>query len=248
MDDKNPPEEKVVKVGLAAEVNVVPSLGLKVTRYYANKQLAAAAFFTRQTYNLEKKHKGSDWENHPEEHRHFVWGSVMLSSAAVDATIAEIIFQRADKIKDRRIFGEQKKILWFKRKKKFFRFDEQIQLLMKDQTGAIYDKNSQIWENVNVLRSLRNALVHARPTTASGSGHDPLQADDRRIAKLERKLKNRVPSNPFCDPGQDFVITFQSHGCAEWAVKSALDFILDYCSLIGFKPRGFDNLKVFDTR
>jgi len=69
-------------------------------------------------------------------------------------------------------------------------------------------------------------LVHFKPEWDN---------DQKKHRKIEEKLHGRFELNPFWPKDNPIFFPFKclSHGCASWAVRSSMNFILQFFALIG---------------
>ncbi len=94
-------------------------------------------------------------------------------------------------------------------------------------------RGEQECQNVQLLIKLRNALVHYESEITD----DVYNIGD--ISKnFEKIFKNKkISKNPFFSDGNSFFPDkCLSHGCAEWACKSTIDF-LNYYSKLSHTPQ-----------
>jgi hypothetical protein len=85
------------------------------------------------------------------------------------------------------------------------------------------EKGKNPFQDAKVLIDLRNALVHFKPEWVIA---DTGRVDQSDLHILEKELKNKFALNPFLRDARPLFPTLcMSHGCAKWAVDSAVTFV-----------------------
>ena len=80
-------------------------------------------------------------------------------------------------------------------------------------------KNEEFYRLAGTLIGYRNYLIHFKP----------LWDEERRNESLEESLRGRFETAPNVDEGANYLaMQCMSAGCANWAVSTARNFILDF--------------------
>src|SRR5215217_3545989 len=188
--------------------------------------MLAAAFFARQTLEIESTHSEDLVSGVPyHAHRGYVTVAVLSAVASLEATINEFFidaenensptFAGVDSLIPRLLAEVWEEI-------------ESTSTLRKYQTALTlarksrFDRGASPYQEVDSLIQLRNALVHYKPEW------DTAQREHR---KIEDRLQGRFALNPFTGPNDAFFPKkCLGHGCAEWAVESGVAFIEEFFS------------------
>jgi hypothetical protein len=190
----------------------------------------AAATFTRQAARLERETvweplSGATKQEVSDEHRGYVIGAVVCAAAFLEAVINEAFADATESHTAHlgNITSETIRRLALRWKtpdvRRRMSIRAKFQLFLKECGFSAGQSERPRSEDVQLLLSLRNALVHYVPEwRAAAIAHDT--TDD-----WTRMLKGRFSENPFTGAGNPFFPDkCLSHGCAEWAVQSALTF------------------------
>ena len=192
--------------------------------------LLSAAYFARESAKCEKTTKVT--EELRSHHRAYVTGSITLSIASIESAINELFLEAVHK-NDQFFSHLQSNVpdvlieLWGQAER--FSILEKYQLVLAIAEKAKFKKGNSPYQEVDSAIRLRNALVHYKP-----------EWDDeiKEHKKLESRLKARFLLNPFTKPDQAFFPhRCLSHGCAEWVVKSCINFTEDFHNRAGFKTK-----------
>lgn len=182
------------------------SMGPVLTQRYDSgiQHLMAAATFARAAGLLEKEHAGKSYGPFFDEIRWNVSAAVIMSVAALDANLNELL---ADVSVD----------------EEFLHLIERLPFMDRHQYSLWHlgkqklDLGKAPAQPVQLLLDFRNELVHPRPEWDNAQKRHKLLGD---------KLKSAgVPLTSFKIAGVPiYPLRVMSHGCAAWAVKSALNF------------------------
>ena len=172
-----------------------------VRRNHAVQNLKAAATFAQKAGALELEHKDKEYSDFFDEIRSYVNGAVLMSAAAFEAYFNEIMVNRnedEDFIKAMDKFGTINRYNFY----------------LKFQKIKPIPLGEPIAQNAKALISLRNALVHPRPSTVGEKGMH---------SKIINELKDRFKPTTFLSDREElFPMTYVSQDCAKWSIESVL--------------------------
>ncbi len=243
-----PPVQQFHGQGMASPWPAAAATGrLGMRSYLSYFHIQRAAFLTRQSARMERKHAGQPWgeiwnSGVFAEHRAYVSGAVFAAVAFLEATINELFKDAAEGHQAGPVMQlpEHVRSLMAERwRQGVDRFDS----LSKYQTALIlagqapFDIGAQPYQDVRLLTDLRNGLIHFEPETIWSSAESDEQAD---LHAVERRLRGKFRPNllmPADSRNPFYPDKCLSHGCAEWAVKSTLRFADDFCSRMKITPR-----------
>jgi hypothetical protein len=170
-----------------------------------------------------------------EEHRAFVVSSIIMSIAFLEATINDLIENVSDDSFAHKIplcskLGSKKLDLitekWsdnsrngLGQKEIFSKYDFLLSLCNKKK----FTKGIEPYQSANLVKDLRNSLVHAKPSTSTICSTN---TNYLKPHEFEKKLKAKKFSlNPFAEPDYSFFPDkVLSAGSARWAFLSCLSF------------------------
>lgn len=118
------------------------------------------------------------------------------------------------------------------------RFQLALYLANKRACSKNFDKNDQLWKEVDLLINLRHYLMHYSPEWIEFSPHDEsYKAQEKKTARLAEELRKRDFRNPL-DPenvslaGSDIIVSnfgkLLGSNCADWAVKYSSKFACEF--------------------
>ena len=205
--------------------------------------IQAAAQFSKLSAGIEKNYDGLFSDQLFVEHRAYVIGSVTAAVSFLEATVNEF-FQsvaRAQGIYLRMLgpdvttlIGNVWKVGMLKQPS--FPVLEKYQIALALTEKALFTVEHPSYQDVHLLITLRNALVHAEPEPILGT---TIQQN------LEERLKSKqIMPNPLVseESGPYFPNKCLSHGLANWAVDSSIRFTDEFFSRIGLQPN-YDPLR-----
>jgi hypothetical protein len=109
----------------------------------------------------------------------------------------------------------------------------EIALVLLRKPG--FDVARSPYQEVSILAQLRNAIVHYQPVWVMGSS--PNQAEKIAEHRFEKSLRGRFPLNPLTSDNKPFFPDkCLGHGCAAWAVASAISFADEFFAKTGLTP------------
>jgi len=173
------------------------------------------------------------------EHEAYVTGCIFSAFSFLEATINELFsdtaenpdgFKELDKqIRDLMAYMWKRKILPRSRTLEKY----QIALILAQK--KTFDKKIVPYKDVDLLRELRNALVHYEPEWITTI----LEPEPEAITtqKLEKLLSGKFPLNPMMGENESFFPKrCLGHGCAKWAVNVSVKFVDDFFEKMGLTP------------
>lgn len=176
--------------------------------------------------NAGKTFSDGDFFNH---HRAYVVGSIMTSVASVEARINEFYLDATDNLLGSILDSSQQDLLaqlWKPLDEKRISLLQKYQIALAAIKRSKFDPSKGPYQDVSLLIDLRNMLVHFKPEWDN---------DQKKHKKIEEKLRGRFELNPFWPQEDTIFFPFKclSHGCANWAVSSSMNFILEFFALTG---------------
>ena len=208
------------------------TLSLKTN--FSGHHMLSAAHFARQSAIIEKNYKDGITDELRAEHRAYVTGAIIVSVASLEATINEVFISARD---NENLFkGFDPTIpkvlaeLWSLDVVKKTRFLEKCRLVLDVANKEKFDTKRSLFRKVELLINLRNALVHYK--------HE-WDTDLKKHKNVGDALKKcGFNTNPFSHANDAFFPKrCLGHGCAEWSVKSTIEFIEDFYRRMGFPPK-----------
>ena len=208
------------------------TLSLKTN--FSGHHMLSAAHFARQSAIIETNYQDEITEELRAEHRAYVTGAIIVSVASLEATISEVFISAID---DDGLFKDFDPTIpkalakfwdWCTVKRRPLIIEKY--LLVLDMTDKeVFDRKKSPYQEVVYLIQLRNALVHYEPEWDTAL---------KKHKSIEDKLKDCFNINPFShDTDAFFPKKCLGHGCAEWSVKSTIEFIGDFYRRMGFPPK-----------
>jgi len=236
-------------------VVVSDSLEIRVSHYFSLNHLYSAAFFCRNAYCIEESQKdtlfknGKFDENILFEHRAYVSSAIILSVAFLEATVNELIHDISD--------DETRSLKYRGNSSPFIQNLANVSELSSmirnvRETLEKYNKmlelaqfspfvrGSRPYQQASDVIKLRNELVHYKlvPQLA-GANKVPIQS----AHFIEKMMRKKFPENPLTGKGNPyFPDKCLGHGCAEWTVKSTMQFTDAFYSKIKMTPH-YDHIR-----
>ena len=185
----------------------------------------------RGARHLELQHAGQHL--YLAEHRSHAIGAVIFSAAALEAAANELF---SDASENPATIGpvdtaaaKRLGALWradVPRRAAYPILEKYaIALLLADRTG--FNTGTEPWQSAAVLVKLRNALIHYEPEWVSMPGGDP-------VHRFEKTLGGKFQENPLAPTDSPYYpAKLLGHGCAQWAVKTALAFSSEFAERLG---------------
>lgn len=211
-----------------------------IRHYLGAQHILSAALFCREALALE----GSAPRNPPGElhtrHRAYVIGAVFAAVAFMEGTINQLFQDAHDnnlgylKGLDPRAI-QAMAAMWghgvprTARYRVLEKFEIALTLAGKPQLPS-----GSAAVDAAALITLRNALIHYEPEWIKA---DSIRAAGDKPHKLEGRLRGRFTENPLTSKGSPFYPDKAlGHGCAEWAVNTALAYSDAAHAALGLKP------------
>jgi hypothetical protein len=203
---------------------------VRVKYSFSRQHLAAARHFAAEASRIEAAATPVP-EVQEAEHRAHVTAAVMLSVAALEASINELYHEVFSK--------EQKSLQHFDDRAvrlmiETWRDTERLPILEKYQRVLLYaglanfDRSREPFQSTETLIRLRDNLVHYRPEWSDEQG---------RHHSLEQRLRNRFSLTTGPHGRLWFPHQCLSAGCANWAINIAVDFTMDFCNRLQLPVR-----------
>lgn len=219
--------------------------------YFSTPFLCGAARFARDALEIENavSHNDSDTIIH----RAFVVASVTSSAASLESMINEI-FCDANEPDGSCIAGLSTDVrsklatVWAIQKTSAYAILDKFALAHLLITGNAIDRSHDSWRDAKLLVRLRNYFVHFEPTW---SVHNTLAAglSHSNADNFGEALRGRFRENPLVGEGNAFFPDkLLGHGCAEWAVISALRFADKFWADISIGPHYEAYRQMFNPR
>jgi hypothetical protein len=230
-------------VGRQMKVNLGFSVGIDVRTNFSIAHLQSAILMTKHAREIEattspptdnqaKQHLIAD-------HRSYVVSAIYASMSFLEAGINELFLDASDTIRlgdrhERCATLTEAEITslaeyWIAHKKR-----KQPTVVEKYQAALMCLKKEKLIEDespsrdVIHLNKLRNALTHHKPIWSSE------MAKDTRISEICDFLGTRISLNPLLPHNKLFPDQMLSHGCANWALSSALAFAEQFYARLRF--------------
>ncbi len=178
--------------------------------------LLSAASFSRTAKSIEDANSGKLFGEFWEGILAQSTAAVLTAVAALEAYANELFVDYSRIFPDLRV--EVMARLWelYEQKPPLEKYE--FALLLKQ--GQALDRGASPYQDVFALIKLRNALTHFKP-----------EWEDEQVehSKVSAVLKGKFAPSPFLGPSEPlFPKAWASHGCASWAVRSVVEFILDF--------------------
>ena len=218
-------------------------LKLQARRYFSPEHIKAAAFFTRQAYQLEEVYKknGVVTQELIDNHRSYVTGAIFAAVSFLETTINELFIATAEYAESQvtKKIDPSTKLLLAEMWKLEIPRTARYSVLEKYQIALTlnrkpFDTNTVLYQDIKILITIRNELTHFELVWERGE--DFALAKDKKILQgLQRNKPPKFALNPLLTGRATpfFPDKCLSHGCAEWAVKRSVEFVKLFSSEIG---------------
>ncbi|BCL79663.1 hypothetical protein ccbrp13_21280 [Ktedonobacteria bacterium brp13] len=226
-------------------MEITDAITIKSRYYFSLQHIQSAALFARQCYQIEKNYDGIFSIDLITEHRSYVIGSLFAAFSFLEATINEFFADTVDHPYGdvaKHLDADTKQLmtdLWVRGTFRTTNSLEKFQVALTLARKPLLDSHSSPWQDVQILRAIRNDFVHYEPEWTS--------------IELEKKRKNSILNlqqqkkfafnplitatlNPF------YPDKCLSHGCAKWAINSSVQLAEDFFSKIGV-PIPFEHIR-----
>ena len=207
---------------------------VKSRSYFSIPYLCGAARYAREALALEN---GTPDLDSPIVHRAYVVSAVTSAAAALEAMINEA-FADASELEGSCVAslpadaGLKLTTLWAVPKTSRFAIIDKFDIAHLLVTGNGLDRSHHRWRNASWVVRLRNNFVHFEPSWQEHGVRQPNKQNKIERAMTALFIENRLAgaANPF------FPDRLLGHGCAAWAVASALAFADHFWLSLGVTP------------
>lgn len=197
---------------------------------FAVQHLVAAARFARLCFQVEAINSGKPFGPFHDEIRSYATAAVFSSVAALEANINEVFADAQDgSISFGTVNSKLVNEIWELIETKQILEKYQFALLIQGKDRM--SKGEKAYHYANTLITARNALVHFKP-----EWHHQQKMHE----KISRILKGKFQLSPFLDENAPiFPMRCMTHGFADWAIRSSLNFVSRFAQESG-TPNKFD--------
>lgn len=227
---------------------------VKSRTYFSIWHIRSAAFFASEAYKLDvktTKPNSSDYKKLVS----YSTSAVISSYAALESYINELYQdtyeEHEEHIKELNKADLQKikelLELGFLDKSKFTTLDK-YDYFLKFNGRNVFDKGTEPYQSVELLRILRNQIVHYVPEWIIHKGNQDIPTKEKH--KIEKLLESKF--KPFQLEGfkgnNFYPDKCFGHGCAEWSVMSVVNFVSEFCNKLGTESSFNKNKEDLQTR
>jgi len=223
-------------------------LTIRLRKYLSIQLIQSAAYFSREAGNKEQNAVSPNTPDYV-QHQSYVIGAILTASGFLEAYINELFSDAAEDHKEHlRPLGEEViDVLGRMWRRGIPRTARSSSILNKYEVfldltrKEAFDREAPIYQDVQAMITLRNALMHYKPEWMLAGNTMPSQPTDTH--KLEKHLKGKFKINPLTGAGNPFYPDkCLGHGCAQWCVESSVKFVDAFCEKLGTKPT-FDHVR-----
>ena len=215
----------------------------RVISNFALTHFNAAVHFANKVSEIEGANRSGPFGNYFEEVSIYCSSCIISAAASMEALINELYLapgplnESFDNF-DEFFWGCEKNetfMFFFRKKKKLHGFErkpalEKYRKALSQLGKQPLRKNEELYKLAGTLIGYRNYLIHFKP----------LWDEERRNESLEESLRGRFQTAPNVDNGANFLaMQCMSAGCANWAVSTARNFILDFGQRSDLFPKKF---------
>jgi|ERR1700686_2051110 len=218
-------------------------IAVRSRTYLSLAHLPAAALFARKAGHLETADKtGADLNQLLSEQASYVLASIVCSTCFLEAQINEFFDDAANDQYgmagglDERVRRGLASVSDGGARRLSFINKYQVALAIAGKEP--FPAGARPYQDANLLRDLRNFLVHYVPETIVA--FSTLKDLEVTVHSLEKKLASKFPVNRLA-PGLTFPQRLLGHGCAAWAVASSLDFSDEFFRRLDL-PRPYEHI------
>ena len=203
----------------------------------------AAAFFARQSAQLEREHQDRDSVTSEvfSQHRAYVTGCIFSAVSFLEGQINEVFTDAADDKRDfihnlgDRIFALAEMWELDVPRTAAYSILRKYEIALALAEKEAVDRSGMTYQDTKLLIRLRNALIHYEPMSSTSSAKS---SQDE-----EQRFRGKFALNPLTGSKTPFFPErCLGHGCAKWAVESSVRFVDHFCSKLGIEPV-FDSIR-----
>lgn len=202
-------------------------MAIRSRSYFSIPYLCGAARFARDAHGIESAASVTDAEILA--HRALVVAAVTSSVAALESMINEIFSDASEAVGScvaalPAESREKLSMIWSIPKTSRYSILDKFDVAHLLIAGKRLDRSHHCWHNATWVVRLRNDFVHFEPAWQTHNS-DPKSTSLAGVCKFEQALGHAFPENKLADAGNAFFPDkLLGHGCAAWAVKSAIEF------------------------
>lgn len=195
---------------------------------FSVQHIMAAARFSRLCYQVEKEHMGEKLGSFYDEIISYTTAAVFSSVASLEANVNEIF---ADVLDNSLSIGtyDQTFLKEFWRVVEEKSIIEKYKLLYSMKNNDKLNTGGYVYHAVDTLIKSRNVLVHFKP-----------EWQDRQVVhdRIGKQLLGKFQMSPFIiETAPVFPVRCMTHGFAEWAVVSTIDYVKWFADLLNIPYR-----------
>jgi hypothetical protein len=216
-------------------LRIEDDLNIKTKIFFSKSYIESSMIFSRNAKVVESKesHDYFDKSNH---HANVV-GSILFSVLYLESTINEFYINIADRFN----FGPDIKPINKEKIVKFWSTDKgsSYSILEKYQSALTFmecDKfieSKNPFQNVKILISLRNYLVHYKPEWGEVKENEN---DSVELANLQKKLVGKFQIRNISGlENEYFPNKYLSYGCTNWVISNSIQFVNDFYENLGIE-------------
>jgi|SRR3990172_1411255 len=227
---------------------------VKSRSHFSVPYLCGAAMFSREAFKTETSSTGATNDASVLAHRAHVVSAITSSAAALEAMINEAFVDAVESDGGciAAVSPETRTnmaALWEIPRTSRYAILDKFNIAHLLIAGRALDKSHHRWRNVSWVVRLRNDFVHFEPSwqhhDTSGGLAPPPPVNG--YEKYEKGVKGLFEENRMCGAGNPFYPDkMLGHGCAEWSLRSALEFSDHFWKSIGVVP-AYDSYRQFLT-
>lgn len=210
---------------------VVGDIVLRQRGAFAIQHLMAAARFSRQCGFVQEQNMGKNLGPFFDEQIACVSATIMLCVASIESNINEYLSDPSKLFSELNSDAQNELCSLISR----LSIVDKYQKVLSSKGINIFETGAQPLQDIKILISLRNELVHFHP-----EWHD----EQERHLKLGQKLRGKFELSPFISEssGVLFPQRIVSHGCTKWAVLKTIEFIEEFCKKLSIENKLMNHL------
>ncbi len=210
------------------ELNFKEGIHIKGMQYLAKNYIESSMIFSKNARLTELKETVDYYDK--SNHLANVIGSVLFSVLYLESTINEFYINMTDyidyksdaKAKNKKIISE----FWNSDKFVNYSILEKYQYALVLLDCDKFNEAINPFQNIKILISLRNYLVHYRPEWIELKTD---QTSKTQIVSLEKKMKGKFDIKKiFYDDNDFFPNKYLVYSCTAWAISNSIQFVNDF--------------------